>query len=130
MGKPRIFFEELERHEERYWSITGLFSRPIGIFHFGGFFFENTPTGGEIIYGQLIDSRGISNIVGTITQNELKFDKKYVASGEISERSYYEFKKEGEIFVGGYKLIGTGYRKGNAKCIITPLTKLEMKLKE
>lgn len=121
----KTLFNPLEVLEERLWSIIGYFTQPRlrgGVAPFGGYFFQDLHLGGTITHGELVDALGQSEIKGKIIPDvELSFEKKYCGENDIV---LYEFKKEGDIYVGRYKRIGRYPVEGPSQCIITPITKL------
>ncbi len=67
--------------------------------------------------GSLVDAFGhsiLSNVV--MTETEFSFDKQYVDRYDLI---HYAFRREGDLWVGGYSNERTG--EGSANCIITPI---------
>ncbi|HLC56115.1 MAG TPA: hypothetical protein VJJ23_02655 [Candidatus Nanoarchaeia archaeon] len=127
MDKPNVFFQELERLNERVWSITGYFTQQDLLpAPFGGYFFQDTHLGGDITSGRLVDRNGMSTIKGEIIPNiELSFRKIY--DNKEGDFIHYEFKKVGNVFVGKYIFLRESEQLrfgGDAQCVIFPLNKL------
>ena len=83
-------------------------------FSFGGYFKQGDNDG--LIDGQLIDSYGASQIGGRMTDDSLKFGKKYTDRDNII---HYKFKKQGDFWIGEYD--GIFSDSGEAKCLTTLL---------
>ncbi len=80
---------------------------------YSGVIFPNPHNEQELI-GEMFDHFGESELFDVkITQEEAQFAKKYDNRNDII---YYKFRREGELWVGGYSGSATG--SGGAKCTI------------
>jgi len=89
----------------------------------GGYFLTDRFLGRQIVSGQMVDMGRVSIIIkgGYFDQvSGFNFLKQYDGDNELID---YQFRKEGDIWVGGY---GYRYRNefvsGEARCVVQALT--------
>jgi hypothetical protein len=94
--------EGIQKRDVKLFSIAGFFSDKynpdLNCVAFGGYFRYDLADK-VVCDGQLADAFGLSSIEGRMTDEILEFNKKYSGRRDII---HYEFKKQGEIWVGQY----------------------------